>query len=410
MNFLRATLTIRELFFPLIAWAMIYVTYWSFAWFFNEPVNPLVYIMPFAFILSVYFGYCINHKYISFNEIHLQKKVNFLLLALVGFSTVLFQLYLKRANLEMDLASIREQHQEFSQSGLQDTLYSLFFPLVIVSFIVVNFNNLKHKRLVNIVVLSSCIAFIPINGGRVNFLIFGSLYIAIYVHKNFYKIKANLFKNLLRFIAYFIATAIFGSVYGFIRTGNETVQLANYLSTLQHIDSQTLHSLSLLPYNIGFIIIAFINTFYDYTGGNVYYLSIFLDEFHKIEYRTFGFYNFNFLDRFHLIDWNKTHDDIDGLYINHDIKYNVWATFIRDFSIDFGVVGTFIVLVILSSIMFQARKYLHKSYSAQSLYFIIFAFLIFSPFHSLFFLTRAYGVAFIMCSLLFVRYKFINSV
>lgn len=410
MNIVRSCITIREIFFPMMSWGLIFIVYWAFSWFFNEPVDLYVYIIPIAFIFCVYLGFILNNNYITYEKIKLVKRINFLALSIIGFSTVILQLYLNRTNLNLDLATVRENHQEFSQVGIHDTLYSLLFPLLLISFILVNFNDLKYKKFINIIVLISCIAFIPINGGRVNFLVFGALYMSIKFYKEFHFIKQSLASSIFKFMGLFLLVSVLSSVFGVLRTGKDSEQIINYLSTLQHIDNNVLNSLSTLPYNMGFIIILFINTFYDYTGGNVYYLDIFLKEFHKIDYRTFGFYNFNFLDRFKIINWNKTHDDIDNLYLNHDIKYNVWATFVRDFSIDFGIFGTFIVLTILSFIMFNSRKYITRSYSAQALFFIIFAFLLFSPFHSLFFLTRAYGVAFCICIILFFRFKLIKSI
>lgn len=410
MNFGKSIFNVREIFFPLFVWVFIFVIYWSFTWFFNEPINPVVYGIPLLFAICVYAGYLTSGYYNPYyNIIGIKKNRNYLILTLVGFSTVVLQFLVNIGNLGKNLSQIREEHQDNMQSGIQDTLYSFLFPLLIFAFIVVNFNNLKHKKAVNIFVLLSCFAFIPINGGRLNFLLFGTLYSSVYLFRNFHRLKKYYIKNLLKFLLIIFVMAILGSFYGILRTGKDNEQLVNYLSTIQHINNDTLFYLSGMPYNIGLVVIVFINTFYDYTGGTVYYLSIFIDEFHKIDYRTYGFYNFNFLDRLQIIDWLKTHDDIDKLYLNYDIKYNVWATFVRDFAIDFGIVGSFVVLILLTALMFHARKYLNQSHSAQVLFFLIFGFLLFSPFHSLFLVTRVYGITFFISLILFVRFKYINS-
>ncbi len=410
MNFIKAIFNIREIFFPLFLWVFIFIIYWSFSWFFNQPVNPIVYLMPVFFAFSLYVSFSITSKYLVYNEpFGVKKNRNYLIPSLIGFLTVLIQFSSNLGNLGKDLSQIREGFQENFQNGFQETLFSYLFPLILFSFIVVNFNNLKNKKVINILVLLSCIAFIPINGGRVNFLVFGSVYGAIFLFKKFESIKKSYIKSLMKFLFLFILVAILGSLYGVLRTGKDNDQLVTALSKIQHINSDVLFYLSRIPYNIGIIIIVFINTFYDYTGGNVYYLSIFIDEFHKINFRTYGFYNFNFLDRLKIIDWMKTHDEIDKLYLNYDIKYNVWASFVRDFAIDFGIVGSFVVLILLGSLMFHTRKYLNQSHSAQVLFFLIFGFLLFSPFHSLFFVTRVYGITFFISLVLFVRFKYINS-
>ena len=410
MNFIKAIVNIREILYPLFLWIFIFAVYWSFSWFFNEPVDIFVHLMPLFFIISVYIGYRFHtyKRYKRNKPFQLNKKINFLIPGLLGVLSTIFYCYKNIGNIGRNLAEVREEHLESHQTGIQDTIYQFFFPLLIISFIVVNFNNLKQKIIINLMVIFSCLIFIPINGGRINFLIFGSLYGAMFFFKQHDSILRNWFKNLLKYFFYFMIFAIVVSVYGILRISEDSSQIVSYLSTLQYVKNDSLMSLLQLPNNIGIFIILFITVIYDYTGGNVYYLNIFINNFHKINYRTYGFYNFNFLDRFQIIDFNKAHDDIDKLYLRYDIKQNVWATFVRDFSIDFGLFGTFLVLIIISSIMFDARKYLAKSYSAQVLFFLLFAFLLFSPFHSLFYLTRVYGITFFIALVGFFRFKYLR--
>ena len=407
MNFFKAIANIREIFFPMFLWAFMFAIYWGFSWFFNEPVTPLVYLMPVFLALAIYIAYRLQ-GYTNYDKpFRLDKNKNFFIMALLGTLTVVFIFYKNLGNLGRDLADVREEHLENAiNGGLEDTLYSIFFPLLIISFIVVNFNNLKYKILINCFVIFSCVAFIPINGGRINFLVFGALYGAIALFKNFESIRKKKIKNLLKFVLYFIVACVLGSFYGIARTGKDNDQIVGYLYTLKYVNKDVLIALLKVPYNAGLILILFITAFYDYTGGNVYYLGIFIDNFHKIDYRTYGFYNFIFLDRFQIIDANKAHEDIDKLYLPYDIVQNVWATAIRDFAIDFGLIGTFIAIMLLCSLMFNARKYLHRSYSAQVIFFLLFAFLLFSPFHSLFFLTRVYGITLLIAIIGFLRFKF----
>lgn len=404
MNFVKSITDVREIFYPLFFWIFIFVIYWSFSWFFIEPVDSFIYLIPIFVILSIYISFKFS-TYKIYKPFGLNKKNTFLIPSLLGFGSVIFYWLQNINNFGRDLAEVRQEHLENANVGIQDTIYSFLFPLLIYSFIVVNFNNLKYKKTINLLVIFSCVIFIPINGGRINFLVFGTLYAAIFFFNNHEKIIKKWFLNLVKFILYFIVLSFISSLYGLVRISEDNSQVLNNLYTLQYINNDVLMGLLKLPNNIGLFIIFFINIFYDYTGGIVYYLNIFLDNFYKIDYRTYGFYNFNFLDRFETINFTKSHDDIDNLYLPYDIRHNVWASFIRDFMIDFGLIGTFLVLIILSSIMFHARKYIAQSYSAQVLFFLLFAFLIFTPFHSLFYLTRVYGITFFIALFGFFRFK-----
>jgi hypothetical protein len=404
MIFFKTILNIREVLYPLLLWILIFVIFWMFSWFYNEPVDTFVYLVPLFVIVSIYLGFKFN-VYDEQKNFRLKKSNFFLTTALMGFFSVIYYLIKNLKNLGKDLSEVRADHLENVKIGLQDTLYSIFFPFLIISFIVANFNNLKHKNVINIFAFLSCLIFIPINGGRVNFIVFGSLYASIYLFKNHDVIIQNRIYFFLKFLALFVFTAIIGTIYGILRVSESTDKIINYLSTLNYINENALLFLLRLPNDIGIFVVLFIAVFYDYTGANVYYLHIFLNNSHKLNYLTYGFYNFNFLDRFNTINFLKVHNDIDNLYIPYDIKQNVWSTFIRDFSVDFGLLGSFFVLTLMSSLLFYSRNYISKSYSAQVLFFLLFAFLLITPFHSLFFLSRTYAIAFFLSLIGFLKFK-----
>ncbi|GAB3930524.1 O-antigen polymerase [Larkinella terrae] len=401
-NFIK----IRELFFPLAAWAFIFVIYFSFTWLFNEPINVLTLFLPVIFLFFLYLGYITTKKSYD-NPVQIKKDFNLLIFAIIGFIPVCIYFFSSIDNLGKELAEIREEHMEQASGDFKDSIYNLLFPLLIFSFIICNFNNLKYKIFVNILTILSCLAFIPINGGRINFIIFSCLYLAIYFHKNFELIKKSYLKYFGKFTLAMLVISILGAMFTIMRTGVEGDTQVNFMSKLPHINNEALNYLG--GSQFGIILIFFINTFYDYTGGCVYYLSIFTDTSDKISYLTYGFYNFNFLDRFGVINWMKVHDDIDHLYYDYDIRYNVWATSIRDLSIDFGLVGSFLFIFFMSKLMFVSKRYLDRSKSAQLVYFMAFAFFLFSPFHSMFYLTKAYGLGFILAIILLVRYKLKKS-
>jgi len=205
-------------------------------------------------------------------------------------------------------------------------------------------------------VILSCCAFIPITGGRGNFIIIGSISAGLYIFKNFEKLKRNKVKNFFKFIGLFAVGVFLGAIFSISRIGADKDVLISSFYRLQFVSNSGLKSVLSLPYGIGLTLASFIFAFYDYTGGNVYYLSIYLDNYEKIPYNTDGVYNFSVLNKFSNINWNKTHDAVDGLYLKYDIKYNVWSTSIRDFSVDFGVIGAFVFVFLLALLFFLFTK------------------------------------------------------
>lgn len=397
-------LKINEILFTFSSWVLIFVIYFSFSWFFDEPVTYRVYLVPIGFALAIYIGYLLNSY--SSNEIPyepVQKKNYALLFSLIGFVGVVILFLMNRDNVGKDIAEIRDQHRESYKAGFADSIFTSLFPLHIIAFIIANYNNLKYKFVINIITLLSCIAFIPINGGRVFILVFGCIYATIFLMKNFEKVRQRIFVFFLRVILIFILFSFLGAAFTILRIGAESTNIFNSISQYKFVNYSAAKNLTQIPNNVGIGLVMIIFSFYDYTGGCVFYLDIFLREMDKIETWTYGLYNFNYFDKFGLIDFMKVHDSIDKLYTNYDVQYNVWAGFVRDFYADFRLTGTFIFVVILSRLMFNAKKYLSQSYSAQVLYFMTFAAFLFSPFHSLFYITRTYGLAYVIALIIFLR-------
>jgi len=304
------------------------------------------------------------------------------------------------------VATIRDERFESNTGNVfYDTLYIFLFPLFYISFIWVNFNNLKYKRLINFLALLTCIAFVPINGGRTNFILFGVLYLGIYMVKNFEKLKKHALKSFLKFTGMFFLLVVLAVLFSVVRLGSNNDELITNFYRLQFIQNSALNWLLSIPNGVGAVLGIFIYTFYDYTGGVIYYLSIFYTNSDKISQRTYGAYNFSVFDRFVDINWIKTHDSIDNLYLNSDIEYNVWASSFRDLYVDFGFAGGFIFTFIMALIMFNARKYLYESYAAQVVFFQLLAYFLFAPFHSMFFISPFYGLTFVVSLIMFYRYK-----
>ena len=406
MRIIKSFLSVRELFFPLISWFFIFLAFFSFSWFFNEPVNPIIYLLVLAFLLCSYLGYYFVGRYDDYSKIEIKKKLKFnvLLPAILGCIPVLIYFTSSLGNIGKNLSSIREEHFEQGVKSGIENVYILTFPIFIISFILANFNNLRYKWIINLLALFTCLAFIPINGGRTNFLIFINIYMAIYLFKNFDKLKKRPVSYFFKFCGLFLLMIIAFSIFSITRVGAENENMIANFNRLKFINSGALNNLAKIPNGVGVILAIFIYVFYDYTGGNVYYFSIFYDNADKLNAHTYGIYNFSLFERFTTISWADTHFKIDKLYLKSDIKYNVWATALRDLYVDFGFTGTFIFVFILSVLFFSSRKFLYQSYSAQSVFFLSFAFFLFAPFHSIFYITPIYGLAFIISIVLFFRF------
>jgi hypothetical protein len=409
MKIVRSFLNVSELFFPMLAWLFIFIIYFSFSWFFDESLDPWVYFIPFLFLFVLYLGYYFVGGYKTYDDSVFSKRhLNLLIPAIIGFIPVVVLLINKAGNLDKELATIREEHLNEGSNDIVESIYTYLFPLLLLSFILVNFNNLKYKVIINILAILSCFAFIPINGGRVNFLIFIAVYIGLFTFKNFKKLKENIFINFLKFIGLFFVAILLGAIFSIARLGSNSEDLVTGFYRLQFVSNSGLNFLLQLPDGIGTSLATFIYTFYDYTGGCVYYYSVFFDNAEKLNYHTYGVYNFSIFIRATDVDWNKTHERIDNLYLKSDIKYNVWAGALRDFTVDFGFIGAFVAFFMLSLLLFYSRKFLDKSYSAQLVFFLLLAFFLFAPFHSLFYIDRYYQVAFVISLLLFIRHRLIS--
>lgn len=408
MNIFKSYWLVSELFLTFISWGLIIFIQLAFSWFFVEKIILLTYLLPILLLVVFYAshkscaGYIVNNYHIN-----LKKSINILWPSILAFATVVFIFIDYVGNFNKELSAIREVGIESSKGSYKDALYIFIFPVLILTFIVANYNDLKHKKFINILALLSCFAFIPINGGRINFLLFGILYFAINFTKDFTNFKKNIFKNILKYIGIILLVIIIVTAYSTLRTGADNQDLVNHISKFQYINSNALTSLEKVPY--GLVLIIIIITFYDYTGSNIFHLSIFVDNFDKINYHTYGFYQFNILDIFNIINFKKTHDDIDRLYLNYDINHNVWASIFRDTIVDFGYIGSYIFLFSMGIVLFKTRKYISKSYSAQILYFLTLIFFIFSPYHSFFYVTNVYGTAYLFAIILFIRFKLKRS-
>ncbi len=405
MNFFKACFSIRELYFTILSWVLIVIIQLTFSWFFIQEVNFITYLFPLSLIFVLYIGYLFSGKYYIFQGTTVKNNLNVFVLwsSIIAFGTVLFKFIDFIGNFSKDLSAIREERLNYI-GNYKDTLYVLLFFLLVFSFIIANFNNLKYKKIVNVLALLSCVAFIPINGGRVNFLIFGTLYICIYTFKNFEVIKKNIIKRFLFFILTILLISIVMTYFSTLRLGADNTELVNHLNSLQYINSSAVNELNKLSYGVYLII--FISTLYDYTGSNIYHLSIFVENLDKFSHVGFGVYQFNFLIKFNIIDYDKIHDDIDSLYVKHGINHNIWATSFRETITDFGILGSYIYVFILALILFKVRKYIAFSYSAQILYFLTLSFFIFSPFHSIFYISSSYGFAYISAIFLFIFRNF----
>jgi len=398
MKLFRVFKSVGELYFVLIAWSFMMIIYFSFAWFFISTLSPITYFMPVFFLLSMYAGYLVSGRYTVYegrteNERH--RKMVLLIPALIGIIPVII-IFLAKGNTGANISTIRETHAE-GKSGASDTIgYTLLmfmYPLLLFSFILSNFNNLKYKLYINLLAIFACVCFIWIDGGRENFIIFGGLYSSIYFYKNFDTIKKNTFKFFFKLTWVFLLICVVAVLYSLLRLDKEGSVLVSHLLTLKYINSDAITSMSRLSFGIPLIVM--ISTVYDYTGSNISNLDIYILNSQNINL-GYGFYQFNFLDKFGIIDREKTHDLVDAIYLKYDISYNVWATSLRDLMIDFGVTGSFIFIFVLAYIMFKARQNFKKSYFVQCLFFLLFAFFLFSPFHSLFYMSRPYCVAFII--------------
>lgn len=396
-----------ELFFTLRVWLFIVIIYLSFIWLYNTSLSFWGWMMPVFFLISMYIGYALNGKYyVVTDQITVKRKINFLILSLIGLVPVLL-LFLERGSFDKNISDLRDDH--FDQgvaANFKDTMLTFMFPLVIISFILVNFNNLRHKKLVNLIAVIASLLSTRINGGRDLFLVFGMLFVSIYFFKNFNKLKQKAGSYIIKGFLLFIAICIAATVFSTMRTNKENDVLLNYMMKLKYLNSSALVSLN--SYKYGFALILLIVTIYDYTGANLSHLDIYLSNVDKVD-KTFGFYQFNFLDRLHLINIKQVHDLVDSFYVNYGIYNNVWATSLRDMMIEFGLIGSFMSIVILSWLLFFAKKYIHKSYSAQVVYIMTLSFFIFSPFHSIFYINRVFAFTFAAAIFMFLRFLFFNK-
>lgn len=327
------------------------------------------------------------------------KKTIFLFCFILGVTSCIPLLINNTDNFNKDISDIRDQHHSFSDSGKNFFFTLNFFlsPLLLIPFIYFNlYGTSVIKVTINVTFLLISLLFIFLTGGRVHFIIFGLLIFSIFLRKNEALILKHWKLYISKFLLCFMLLIIIGSTITLIRSGQESSNLLNYYYNLEHLKVGSASSISKTAF--GETLLMVLVSSYDYTVQPIINYSTFLDN-HLSVPRTYGFYQFNYLDRLQQFDFMKIHDKIDNIYyVKSGINYNVWGTAFREFVVDFGMIGSLIFFIFLVFLFKKSLKYYEIFDSSKILYAIIFSILIFSPFYSLLSI-RIFSLTF-LCALL----------
>jgi oligosaccharide repeat unit polymerase len=100
-----------------------------------------------------------------------------------------------------------------------------------------------------------------------------------------------------------------------------------------------------------------------------------------------GSHSFGYIARrFGQMSGAETKEMVDALYTDVGVHegVNVWATLVREIAMDFGVGGSLVFSLLIGIITGKAKKLSAQYWSAQVVYAVLFALMMFSPFTSLF--------------------------
>ncbi|MEA5139285.1 O-antigen polymerase [Arcicella rigui] len=317
------------------------------------------------------------------NHPHKAKYNLIIFLYFLGAVTCIPLLLENQSNLGKDWSEIREYHLENRSGG--GGLYTINFlasPLIFVPYIILSFSKVRaHRVIANTVAAFISFSFIFITGGRVHFIVFGLFFLAIYLLNNRVVIFKRMVSFLIKFILFFILIVILGSLLTLARNTADTSRLMEVYLSLNNVKVDV--ATTLLQYEWGAIVFVMLTQAFEYVGQCLIFFSMYFDNYEMVP-MSYGFYEFNFLDRFGIINWLDVHDKIDYIYsAKFGIFHNVWGTIFRDMIVDFGIFGSLIFLFLLLYLFRLSLKYMNTFLSAQVLYIFLFSLFLFSPFYSL---------------------------
>lgn len=281
------------------------------------------------------------------------------------------------------LSEARSLHQSYGIQGgipyyLSIALCPLIYPAVYI--FVMAFNSSRQKLLIAGVIVLCLLLDVFTTGGRALFFsvsLFGMLVALLGRRDLYYNNMKRLFISVT-----FVMIAMFSLILGFawVRAGG----LDSYGMIDRYKESEEfLRGFGIAKPNM---LLTYSTTqFIEYMGNPLYFFDYFLQVHHGAP--KYGLYQFNLIANRVGFDQMTYKKEIDMLYADLGIQWNVWGTALRDMVIDFGRWGFQVVIILLGGLLYILRKNLRLGVHWQFAYVLILQWFIYSPFGSQFMLV-----------------------
>ena len=381
-----------EIFWPCLLWAFGLCGPWLTYWLDGTPytAQTLVFVLGcvFAFIVPCrIFGVALPQTFDAFlGGSSTQKKpersqpdylvyTSAAMLLMVGI-----YFYIRKDFIGVETSEARELRKTMSGNTNAYRLYEMLSPFALGSaFFCMRWNPLRSKALVFYAIVASAFAGAMLFSGA-RYEMVPLLLIVIST--------AIVFQGRLLVSNITRGVAIGALVLVTIGTGNVLLNVASFKGggsgaegvAIESRGTSILQSLGMVspPAPIA-IFIAIVD---EYLFRPTRYLDFYIEVNELPTAR--GSHQFSILaTRLHIYGGAELKEDVDQLYSVLGIEYNVWATGLREMSIDFGFAGAVVAFAVAGVLTALFKRNASRYYSAQFAYVFFIAYLIFLPLSSI---------------------------
>jgi hypothetical protein len=131
----------------------------------------------------------------------------------------------------------------------------------------------------------------------------------------------------------------------------------------------------------------------EYISSGIQYFPQFFEIYQP--HPLLGAYQFNFISsRLPDYDWFAWKDEVEASYRYFGLYWNVWASYVRDYIVDFGKIGTPLFSLVTGLLIGFVELRSTQNAKIFTLYIILLSWLVMSPYYSLF-IFRPFHIAFL---------------